>query len=210
MRWFVPNEPLRASGTNAFLCRRQPSPTDREGFPDDRHEQGDHRAGLRELRGRRRPRRPRRLRRRHPVGRARRLPASPAPTSAPRPCSKASSCVSDEIGDHFAVVPEQFVADGDTVVALGHLSWKHKDTGAPASVKMAHVWTSRRQGRHVPAAHRHRQGPRAELIAPAARHQRGITRTAFDGSWRRRRDPWFPVAMEKTAGERHPRLKNPA
>ena len=48
-----------------------------------------------------------------------------------------------EIGDHFAVVPEQFVADGDTVVALGHLSWKHKDTGAPASVKTAHVWTFR-------------------------------------------------------------------
>jgi len=46
-----------------------------------------------------------------------------------------------EIGDHFAVLPEQYVADGDTVVALGHLSWKHKDTGAPASVKTAHVWT---------------------------------------------------------------------
>jgi hypothetical protein len=36
-----------------------------------------------------------------------------------------------EIGDHFAVVPERFVADGDTVVALGNISWKHKDTGAP-------------------------------------------------------------------------------
>ncbi len=48
-----------------------------------------------------------------------------------------------EIGDHFAVVPEQFVADGDTVVALGNITWKHKDTGAPASVKMAHVWTIR-------------------------------------------------------------------
>ena len=48
-----------------------------------------------------------------------------------------------EIGDHFAVVPERFVADGDTVVALGNLSWKHKGTGAPASVKMAHVWTFR-------------------------------------------------------------------
>ena len=48
-----------------------------------------------------------------------------------------------EIGDHFAVLPEQFVADGDTVVALGHLSWKHKRTGAPASVKMAQVWTFR-------------------------------------------------------------------
>jgi uncharacterized protein len=40
-----------------------------------------------------------------------------------------------EIGDEFAVVPEQFVADGDIVVALGHLSWKHKSTGAPALVK---------------------------------------------------------------------------
>jgi ketosteroid isomerase-like protein len=48
-----------------------------------------------------------------------------------------------EIGDHFAVVPEQFVADGDTVVALGNITWKHKDTGAPAAVKMAHVWTLR-------------------------------------------------------------------
>ena len=46
-----------------------------------------------------------------------------------------------EIGDDFAVVPEQFVAEGDTVVALGHLAWKHKDTGAPALVKTAHVWT---------------------------------------------------------------------
>jgi ketosteroid isomerase-like protein len=46
-----------------------------------------------------------------------------------------------EIGDEFAVVPEQFVADRDTVVALGRLSWKHKGTGEPASVKMAHVWT---------------------------------------------------------------------
>src|SRR6185312_14785457 len=51
-------------------------------------------------------------------------------------------------------------------------------------------------------------GDGCELVM--ARHHRGITRTAFDGIWRRRRDPWFPVAMEKTAGERHPRLKNPA
>ena len=49
----------------------------------------------------------------------------------------------DEIGDHFSVVPEQYVADGDTVVALGSLAWKHKDTGAPASVETAHVWTFR-------------------------------------------------------------------
>ena len=39
------------------------------------------------------------------------------------------------------MVPEQYVAEGNTVVALGHLSWKQKSTGAPALVKMAHVWT---------------------------------------------------------------------
>jgi uncharacterized protein len=47
----------------------------------------------------------------------------------------------DEIGDDFAVQPEQFVADGDTVVALGSYSWKHKRSGEPALVKMVHVWT---------------------------------------------------------------------
>ena len=46
-----------------------------------------------------------------------------------------------EIGDEFAVIPEQFVADGDTVVALGRYVWKHKTSGDPAAVKMAHVWT---------------------------------------------------------------------
>jgi ketosteroid isomerase-like protein len=49
-----------------------------------------------------------------------------------------------EIGAEFAVAPEQFIADRDTVVALGHLSWKHKSTGESASVKMAHVWTFER------------------------------------------------------------------
>jgi ketosteroid isomerase-like protein len=48
-----------------------------------------------------------------------------------------------EVGDHFSVMPERFVAEGDTVVALGHLAWKHKSTGAPASVETAHVWTFR-------------------------------------------------------------------
>ncbi len=33
-----------------------------------------------------------------------------------------------EIGDHFAVVPEEFVADGDTVVALGDIRQQHTDT----------------------------------------------------------------------------------
>ena len=46
-----------------------------------------------------------------------------------------------EVGDEYTVIPDQFVADGDTVVVLGGYSWKHKDTGAPAAVKMAHVWT---------------------------------------------------------------------
>jgi len=46
-----------------------------------------------------------------------------------------------EVGDDFAVVPEQFVADGDTVVVLGHYAWKHKRSGEPAAVKMAHVLT---------------------------------------------------------------------
>ena len=46
-----------------------------------------------------------------------------------------------EIGDDFAVMPEQFVADGDTVVMLGSYTWKHKSSGEPAAVKMAHVCT---------------------------------------------------------------------
>ena len=48
-----------------------------------------------------------------------------------------------EIGDEFAVVPSQYVADGDTVAVLGSYTWKHKTTGAPAEVKMVHVWTIR-------------------------------------------------------------------
>ena len=44
-----------------------------------------------------------------------------------------------EIGDEFAAVPDQIVAEGDTVVALGNYSWKHKSSGASAVVKMAHV-----------------------------------------------------------------------
>jgi uncharacterized protein len=46
-----------------------------------------------------------------------------------------------EIGDDFAVVPEQLVADGDTVVALGNYTWKQRSSGEPAVVKMVHVWT---------------------------------------------------------------------
>ncbi len=46
-----------------------------------------------------------------------------------------------EIGDNFAVHVAQFVADGDTVVALGTYNWNRKSSGEPAEVKIAHVWT---------------------------------------------------------------------
>jgi uncharacterized protein len=46
-----------------------------------------------------------------------------------------------EVGDDFAPEPEQIIAEGDTVVVLGSYTWKHKSTGAPAKVKMVHVWT---------------------------------------------------------------------
>ena len=48
-----------------------------------------------------------------------------------------------EIGDHYSVIVDQVLADGDTVVALGSYTWKHNQTGEPASVKLAHVWTVR-------------------------------------------------------------------
>jgi ketosteroid isomerase-like protein len=44
-----------------------------------------------------------------------------------------------EVGDDFAVVPEQCVAEGDKVVALGNYTWKRKGSGEPVAVKMAHV-----------------------------------------------------------------------
>jgi len=46
-----------------------------------------------------------------------------------------------EIGDNFSVNVSQLVADDDTVVALGTYTWNRKDSGEPAEVKMAHVWT---------------------------------------------------------------------
>lgn len=46
-----------------------------------------------------------------------------------------------EVGDEFAPVPDKIIAEGDTVVVLGNYTWKHKSSGAPAKVKMAHVWT---------------------------------------------------------------------
>ena len=46
-----------------------------------------------------------------------------------------------EIGDNFALHVDQLVAEDDTVVALGTYTWNRKDSGEPAEVKMAHVWT---------------------------------------------------------------------
>ncbi len=48
-----------------------------------------------------------------------------------------------EIGDDFTVTPTRFVAEDVTVVATGTYSWKHRSTGKPAEVQMAHVWTFR-------------------------------------------------------------------
>lgn len=45
-----------------------------------------------------------------------------------------------EIGDNYAAVATQVIADGETVVALGTYSWNHKVSGQPAEVKMVHVW----------------------------------------------------------------------
>jgi uncharacterized protein len=46
-----------------------------------------------------------------------------------------------EIGNEFSAIPDQLVAEGDTVVALGRYQWKHSSSGDPAEVKMVHVWT---------------------------------------------------------------------
>jgi ketosteroid isomerase-like protein len=48
-----------------------------------------------------------------------------------------------EIGNDFAVTPTRFVAEDDTVVATDTYSWKHRSTGKPTEVQMAHVWTFR-------------------------------------------------------------------
>lgn len=46
-----------------------------------------------------------------------------------------------EFSDNWGVAVDQLIADGDTVVANGHYTWNHKDTGEPCRVRMAHVWT---------------------------------------------------------------------
>ena len=46
-----------------------------------------------------------------------------------------------EFSDNWGVVVDRLVADGDTVVANGKYTWKHKKSGKPCEVRMAHVWT---------------------------------------------------------------------
>jgi uncharacterized protein len=42
--------------------------------------------------------------------------------------------------DDLSVVPDEFVEDGDTIVALGHVEARAKATGEQVKVPFAHVW----------------------------------------------------------------------
>lgn len=46
-----------------------------------------------------------------------------------------------EFSDHWGVVVDRLVADGDTVVVDGKYTWNHKKSGEPCEARMAHVWT---------------------------------------------------------------------
>lgn len=41
----------------------------------------------------------------------------------------------------FALVPTEFIADGDTVVSLGEFTGVNRATGKKADARYAHVWT---------------------------------------------------------------------
>ena len=41
----------------------------------------------------------------------------------------------------FALVPTEFIADGDTVVSLGTFTGMHLTTGKATQARYAHVWT---------------------------------------------------------------------
>jgi ketosteroid isomerase-like protein len=43
----------------------------------------------------------------------------------------------------FTLVPTEFIADGETVVSLGHFTGVHGTTGKQAEAGYAHVWTIR-------------------------------------------------------------------
>ena len=42
--------------------------------------------------------------------------------------------------DDLSVTPDEFVEDGDTIVALGHVEARAKATGEQVKVPFAHVW----------------------------------------------------------------------
>ncbi len=46
-----------------------------------------------------------------------------------------------EFSENWGVVVNRLVADGDTVIMDGWYTWKHKESGEPCEVRMAHVWT---------------------------------------------------------------------
>jgi len=43
----------------------------------------------------------------------------------------------------FALVPNEFITEGDTVVSLGDFTGVHGETGKTAEARYAHVWTVR-------------------------------------------------------------------
>ena len=43
----------------------------------------------------------------------------------------------------FALVPSEFIADGDTVISLGDFTGVHGTTGKQADARYAHVWNVR-------------------------------------------------------------------
>jgi ketosteroid isomerase-like protein len=45
--------------------------------------------------------------------------------------------------DDMSVVPDEFIEDGSTVVALGHVNAKAKSSGEQVKVPFAHVWRIR-------------------------------------------------------------------
>lgn len=46
-----------------------------------------------------------------------------------------------DFSDNWGVEVIRLIAEDDTVIADGRYIWNHKETGAPCSVRMAHIWT---------------------------------------------------------------------
>jgi ketosteroid isomerase-like protein len=58
-------------------------------------------------------------------------------------CDRRVQCRPTSRSFRAHTTPTRFVAEDDTVVATGTHSWKHRATGKPAEVQLAHVWTFR-------------------------------------------------------------------